>query len=153
MKSSQNIISYLVCIAIALVFGITSLTYDYFVAKIVPLITCGLVILLAVIGILAEVRKQKKAGEPEPKKEVGEEEAKETWPRYARTGIWLVGLFVAIYVFGFLIAIPVFLFAYMMVYKTRWYIALSITVATSAILYTVFVVLLKVGVYKGLIFT
>jgi len=41
----------------------------------------------------------------------------------------------------------------MTVYKTRWYIALSITVATSAILYTVFVVLLKVGVYKGLIFT
>ena len=152
MKSRQNIISYLVCIAIALVFGITSLTYDYFVAKIVPLITCGLVILLAVIGILSEVRKQKKTGEPEPKKEISEEEAKETWPRYARTGIWLVGLFIAVYVFGFLIAVPVFLFTYMTVYKTRWYIALSITVAASAILYTVFVVLLKVSVYKGLIF-
>jgi hypothetical protein len=152
VKAKQNIISYLVCIVIALVFGITSLTYDYFVAKIVPLITCGLVILLAVIGVLTEVRKQKKAGEPEPEKEVSEEEARETWPRYARTGIWLVGLFVAVYIFGFLIAIPVFLFAFMMVYKTRWYVALSITVITSGILYTVFVVLLRVSVYKGLIF-
>jgi hypothetical protein len=152
MKGRQNIISYIVCIAIALVFGITSLTYSYFVAKIVPLITCGLVILLAVIGIMSEVRKQKAPGEPEPKKEVSEEEARETWPRYARTGIWLVGLFVAVYIFGFLISIPVFLFTYMMVYKTRWYVALSITVVTSGILYTVFVVLLKVSVYKGLIF-
>ena len=40
----------------------------------------------------------------------------------------------------------------MLVYKTRWYIALSITVVTSGILYTVFVVLLKVSVFKGLIF-
>ena len=54
MKKKENIISYVVCIVIALVFGITSLTYDYFVAKIVPLITCGLVILLALIGILTE---------------------------------------------------------------------------------------------------
>jgi putative exporter of polyketide antibiotics len=152
MKARQNIISYVVCIAIALVFGITSLTYDYFVAKIVPLITCGLVILLAVIGILTEVRKQKKGGETEPKKEVSEEEARETWPRYARTMAWLVGLFIAIYIFGFLIAVPVFLFTYMLVYKTRWYVALSITVVTSGILYTVFVVLLKVSVFKGLIF-
>jgi len=148
----QNIISYVVCIVIALVFGITALTYDYFVAKIVPLITCGLVILLAVIGILTEVRKQNNSGEAEPKEEVSEDEAKETWPHYARTVIWVVCLFIAVYVFGFLIAIPVFLFAYMMVYKTRWYVALSITVGTSAILYTVFVVLLKVNVYKGLIF-
>jgi hypothetical protein len=152
MTKKENIISYVVCIAIALVFGITSLTYQYFVAKIVPLITCGLVILLAGIGILTEVRKQKRAGEPEPKKVTSDEEARETWPRYARTGIWLVGLFIAIFIFGFLIAIPVFLFAYLMVYKTRWYVALSITVITSGILYAVFVVLLKVSVYKGLIF-
>jgi hypothetical protein len=152
MTKKENIISYVVCIAIALVFGITSLTYQYFVAKIVPLITCGLVILLAGIGILTEVRKQKRAGEPEPKKVTSDEEARETWPRYARTGIWLVGLFIAIFIFGFLIAIPVFLFAYLMIYKTRWYVALSITVITSGILYAVFVVLLKVSVYKGLIF-
>jgi hypothetical protein len=152
MKGKENIISYVVCIVIALVFGITSLTYDYFVAKIVPLITSGLVVLLAVIGILTEVRKQKNAVEPEPKKEVSEEEARETWPRYARTGIWLVGLFIAVYIFGFLIAVPVFLFAYMLVHKTRWYVALTITVVTSGILYAVFVVLLKVSVYKGLIF-
>jgi hypothetical protein len=153
MKKQQNIISYVVCIAIALVFGITSLTYGYFVAKIVPLITCGLVILLAGIGILTEVTKQKKVSDAETEKQVSEEEAKETWPRYARTGIWLIGLFIAVYIFGFLIAVPVFLFVYMLIYKTRWYIALSITVISSAILYTVFVVLLKVSVYKGLIFT
>jgi hypothetical protein len=153
MKRKENIVSYAVCIAIALVFGIISLTYDYFAAKIVPLITCGLIILLAVIGISAELRKRKTAAEAAPEKEVSEEERRETWSRYARTGVWLLGLFAAVYIFGFLIAIPVFLFTYMLVYKTRWYIALSITVGTSAILYTVFVMLLKVSVYGGLIFT
>ena len=156
MKTKQNIVSYIICIVIALVFIGISFGFEYVAAKTIPLIVASLVILLAVIGVIGELIKKNEAGGEEPQKPEEKKEEKngeeETWRKYAQTGLWLLGLFAVIVIFGFLIAVPLFLLSYMIFHKTKWYISLSITVVTSAILYSVFVVLLNMNMYPGLLF-
>lgn len=152
MKTSENISSYIICILIALVFGIISLTYEYTAAKIVPLIVCSVVILLSSTGLTGEILKRKKYSGANQTQSENENKVELSWRRYAIVGAWLIGLLLIIFLFGFYIAVPLFLISYMIVHKTKWHIALSISVVTSIILYTVFIFLLRVHVYQGILF-
>ena len=99
MKTSENISSYIICIVIALVFGIISLTYEYIAAKIVPLIVCSVVILLSSIGLTGEILKRKKTAGANQTQSENENEVEPSWRRYAIVGAWLIGLFLIIFLF------------------------------------------------------
>ncbi len=76
----------------------------------------------------------------------------ESWQQYARVGAWLAGFFLAIYVVGFLAAIFLFMLGYMKTHGTKWLIATIFAIVTTTIVYGLFVALLKVYLYKGLLF-
>ena len=66
---------------------------------------------------------------------------------------WLVGLMAAILLLGYLIAIPGFVFLFLKVRSgERWLTTILVTAATWICVYGVFVVLLKLPIYKGILF-
>ena len=52
MRGGKHVISYVAAIVFSLVYIVLSLRLEYFSAKIVPLIIGGIVIFLAVIGLI-----------------------------------------------------------------------------------------------------
>jgi len=154
MKKRESIYSYIVALAFGLVIVGLSLGMEYFSAKMLPLVISSVVIILAAIGLSREILARGESGTTTAPDETDSGEgAGESWYQYALVGIWLVGLLLAIYLVGFIIAIPLFVLSYMKTHGTKWRSAITFAVLTTAIVYGVFVVALKVYLYEGLLFS
>jgi len=154
MKRKEYVVSYVVVIVLSLAFIGLSLVMEYTQSKILPLIISGIIVLLAAIGLSQEITVRHK---PETTSatdiEEGGEAAGESWLQYARVGAWIVGFFLAVYLLGFIPAIFLFLLSFMKAHGTKWLIATISAVLTTAIVYGLFVTLLKVYLYEGILFS
>lgn len=137
-----------------LVVIIASLRMEYYESKLLPLLISGVVFILAGMGlrneIMAKDGQQTKAIEDETG---GVVETKGGWRGNLVAGAWLVGFFLAIYLIGFVVAIPLFVLAYMKSHGTRWLVAITSAVLTTAFIYGIFEFALKVDLYRGLLFS
>ncbi len=150
MKKSGNFYFLVVVIAVMSWVAATSLGFKRLEAKLLPLLTSGATILLALGGLAVESRKSGKQAE-------GEGEAK-TWTpdqvrRFALIMGWVVGFFFAIYLLGFLMAIPLALLVYMKMQGRPWLPTVTFTVLFSLCIYAVFELALKSDLYSGLLFS
>ena len=67
--------------------------------------------------------------------------------------LWLLCFMILIWITGFIVSIALFLFFYFNYYKIyKWHTNILVSIATSAIVYFIFVNLLNINLYKGLIF-
>ena len=65
---------------------------------------------------------------------------------------WLLFLTAASYLIGFLIAIPLYMFLFLFVYaKESWKTSIGMSIGVFAVIYLVFVKVLNVNLYKGLL--
>ncbi len=133
---------------VAVSYGVTLPTMK---AKLVPIITAGLTIILAGIELIRELRAGYKAkSAAEAGKYAGG--TKHELFGYIKGWGWMALLAVGIYLFGFLIAIPIFVFSYLKLNSRGWLMSAGITVAMELFIYGVFARLLQVDLYPGLIF-
>lgn len=96
---------------------------------------------------LGEIKKKPAPppGERKSPAEIGKKEVNIVW--------WLIGLMGAICVVGYLIAIPAFCFLFLKIRSgERWLAAIIVTAATWVFVYGVFVIVLKLQIYKGFLF-
>jgi len=145
---SYFLIILILIAVVAVSYGVTLPTMK---AKLVPIITAGLTIILAGIELIRELRAGYKA---KPAAEAGKYAGgtKHELFGYIKGWGWMALLAVGIYLFGFLIAIPIFVFAYLKLNSRGWLMSVGITVAMELFIYGVFARLLQVDLYPGLIF-
>lgn len=144
---------FLMAIFIALVvFLLYSLTYDQYKTKFMPVLVSAITLVLTVVALAQEFRKAAKTID-------AHEEQKSEGPKKTDTPLgpflnafgWLVLLIVCVYFLGFLISIPLWVFFYLWRYGHRWWSAGLQGAGAIFIVYLVFVLLLQVDFYPGLI--
>jgi hypothetical protein len=133
-----------------LVFLMYSLTYDGFRTKFMPVLVSAMTLVLTVVALIQEFRgaaktlnKQEEDGEPK-KQDV-------PFSEYLQAFGWIVLLVVSVYVLGFYISIPLWMFFYFWKQGHRWWAAMLQGAGGALIVYLIFVVLLEIHFYPGLI--
>ncbi|MFC2002830.1 tripartite tricarboxylate transporter TctB family protein [Chloroflexota bacterium] len=130
-----------------------SLRMEYFATKLVPVVIGSAVFILAAIGLWRESSAGRKLRATVIEDETGsEEQATGVGHRYLINGAWLVGFVLAIYLLGSVIAISLFVLFYMKWLGTRWFVAITSAVITTAIMYGGFEFAVNIELYRGLIF-
>ena len=72
--------------------------------------------------------------------------------REARTIAWVFGLLTVVFLLGFLAALTIFVFAFVYYYERDLKLAASVTLLNFAVSYVLFVVILQVPFYLGVVF-
>lgn len=154
MKMSGNSYFLMIIMVIMLVVIGLSLGMENIKTKFLPLLIGGTVFVLAAIGLMKEMRAQRKpVARVTRDKTGGMEEDRKGILGYLPIGAWVVGFFLAIYLVGFITAIPLFVLAYMKSHGIRWLVAITSTAVTTAIVYGVFQLALRIDLHPGLIST
>jgi hypothetical protein len=137
---------------VLLVFLVVSLTYDEFRTKFMPVLVSAITLVLTIVALIQEFRGAAKASGIK-EQEAGEIQKKTEAPLsgYLKAFGWFFLLIVSVYILGFFIAIPLWIFFYLWKHGHRWWSALLQGAGAILIAYLVFVVLLQVKFYQGLI--
>ena len=148
--SSYFLIVLLVIAIVALVYG---LTFPTMKAKLVPIVISGIILVLASVELARELMASVKSNqEIEAESEKAEAGTKGELHRYILGFGWMAALAAGIYLVGFLIAVPLFVIAYLKLNSRRWLISIGMAAAMAIFIYGIFVVVLRVDLYPGLIF-
>ena len=145
IKSSSWFLFSILCVMAAVV--VNSLTFKHFESAFLPLVLAGSIIFLGTIELWRELSS---GNETEQVDKIAPLMSKGTG-FYPLMG-WIVGFALSIYVFGYLIAITLFLISFLRSEKFGWNKAIVIALTTTVTIYVLFEVLLRSGLWKGLIF-
>ncbi len=138
---------------IGLFFGSIALTYPSIRTFLFPAAIGFLVFVLAGIELIKDLRKaaiiDQSKGQ-EVGSSLGGENVKPI-KYFAQFG-WMLGLLLGIYLVGFLISVPLFILTYLKVNKRGWLASIVGAAITTLIIYLVFVVVLQVILFPGVLF-
>jgi Tripartite tricarboxylate transporter TctB family len=138
----------------ALFAFVNSLLFARLKIQLVPLIMSGMIIVLAGVELFREIRREPEVEKAKETK-VGEEDlefnTKGQLKDYIIIFCWLIGFFTGIYVVGFVAAIAIFICAYLKWYGHAWLKSIGLAAAATIIIYLVFVILLQLELYRGII--
>lgn len=126
--------------------------YPYLQAKLSVLFAGGLVLILALVQLMRELR-HKEPRTPEPEEDRRDAGHSASAMQYVLEAAWMAGFGLTIYLLGFLIAIPIFTCAYMKSHGTRWSASIITGVLMSVFSYVLFSLVLDMRLYSGEIFT
>lgn len=155
--------SYLlvIIIIVSLIFGGISLTYSSMKMKLLPTIVSGLLLVLAAIELTREILAHRRAPgknqvQPEgaPHATANEEVGLESDGDIRGDMIgfaWLMGMIVGTYLVGLLVSIPLFMLIYLMNHGIGWIKSSVMALATVISIYLIFVKVLQVELFPGII--
>ena len=126
----------------------TAARFPYLQAKLAPMSLSVLVLILAVVQMISEVRSLREEAVQNEKERA---ELGAIRRRYLIEGGWMVGFMAAIYVFGLLVALPAFGIAYTRAHGVKWPLSLTVAGVTTALSYGIFTLFLGVRLYPGLV--
>ena len=154
MKIRGNSYFLMVIMVIMLVAIVISLRMEYRVSKLLPLVIGSSVLVLAAVGLWRDIKGTDRRGTGFSGSDTSSQEmTKKEWHRYLLAGAWVAGFYLAVYLLGLLTAIPLFIFAYMKAHDTRWFVAIAFALISTAFIYGVFEIALRVELYRGLVFS
>ena len=142
------ILGMAVCLAV-------SAGYPFLQAKIMPMIVCGVILVLSVVELARDISRRNKA--PAPKRMVLSDDDEEEVDRetsaaaYLKEGAWMVGFFLIIYGVGFIAGIAAFTTVYAGVKNTKWPVAIGMGVTMAIVSYVLFAYLVNTELYPGII--
>jgi hypothetical protein len=145
----------IVLIVVAAVSFAISAGYPLLQAKIMPMIVCGVIILLAIVQLASEVHGRKSI--PAPRKRAisdddEEEIDQDASPRaYLREAGWMLAFFLIIYAIGFLAGIGAFTALYAGTRRAGWPVALGLGLSMALLSYVLFAYLVNSELYPGII--
>lgn len=148
-KRKENIISYVFVLVFSSWIVVECLRMEYVTSKLLPLIFAGFIAVLAVIGLVKEMRVKEKPDILQDKVAT----TAETWRNYARTGAWMVGFLLSVYLFSLIVAIPLFTLCYTRWHGTKWLPSILFAVSVTVFVYIVFIIVLRVDMSEGLLLT
>ena len=153
LKGSSYFLFFILLVALGGI--IQSLTYQYFEAKLVPLLASSIVFILMAIELVRDIRSKERihkqapeAKAPElPKEPLTSPELRRLAPAMG----WVLGFFLIIYLFSFVVAIPVFISTYLRKHGAGWVMTIASAVILLSLIYVVFDFTLQVHLTRGLI--
>lgn len=145
MRPSSYFLVAIIVLMIALVSW--SLTYPDLETIILPLMFSAVTLVLAIAQIIIENRNVRKKPES-PKDGTDSAPVKES---YAAIAGWLIGLLCGVYVLGLLIATTLFVCLYIKLHGRGWGIAITLALMYLAFSYGLFVLVLRIHLYSGLL--
>jgi hypothetical protein len=123
-------------------------------SKMLPLTYGILILILATIVLMQELKGEKGTKLTVAEGETGEaEKYKDYWRGYLIAGAWVVGFFFTIYLLGIILATLLFIASYLKTHGVRWLTVILCTILTPAIMYFLFEYFLELTLYRGLLFT
>jgi len=140
------IVAVVMAAAVKVAFG-----YPYLQAKLSVLFAGGLVLVLALVQLMREIRR-KEPPTDKPGADQKEAERGASAMQYGLEATWMAGFGLTIYLLGFIIAIPLFTCAYMKSHGTRWATSIITAVLMVAFCYGIFSLVLDMKLYPGEIF-
>jgi len=145
MKGRSNLYSYVVALAIMILFLVLIIKLEYPVAQYMPYLAVGIGLLATVIGLARTILLKE---ELVADGSMGEEEGLQGWRRHM-VFIWLAVVGVTFAVFGIVIGAGLFVGSYMKFYGARWWVALTFAIIAPAFIYLLFKVALGLYLYNG----
>lgn len=151
LNGSMYFLMAVILIMVAVI--IESSQWESIQTKMLPLSYGILILILAAIAFIQELKRKKITKLSASKENEGKtEEPKEGWRGYLISGAWVIGFFLAIYLFGIILATVVFIASYMKSHGVRWLTIVLSSILTPAIMYALFEYLLGIILYRGLIY-
>lgn len=152
MKEKGSIYFLSVIMVIMVMVVVVSLRMEQFASKLLPIIISGVVFILAAIGLRREIFQQDKPGVNGMDEEtVKGEKVTGELRSYLVSWAWVIGFVLAIYLLGFIIAIPLLIISYMKSHGTSWLTAGFFAVVTTALIYSLFALALRIELYRGIL--
>ena len=154
MKNEENALMILL---LAIMLGMTVLSFRFSSgSRMLPMISgiCSSLILLFLIVMTFSSRVASWYGRFE-KKALSTDEKMTVEERKKEVSIvaWFVGGTILIYVVGFILSIPAFLFLFLKWRgKETWMVSILVPVVVTAVVYFVFMWVLSVPLYEGVLF-
>lgn len=147
MLNIQVIIPAVVALVMIAVITIAS-GYPYLQAKLSFIFFGGIVLVLALVQLLRELRSAKRmTNAPKVEHEVLKRSASPAL--YGIESAWMVGFAFTIYLLGFTIALPLYICAYMKSHGAPWLASIMTRVFMSVFCYVIFVLILDMQLYQG----
>jgi hypothetical protein len=148
-------------IIVSLIFGGFSLTYSSMKMKLLPMIVSGLLLVLAAIELTREILAHKRA----PGKNQAQAEGAYHVTANEEVGLesdgdirgdlvgfaWLMGMIIGTYLLGLLVSIPLFMLIYLINHGIGWIKSSVMAVVTVISTYLIFVKVLQVELFQGII--
>ncbi len=150
MKKNANFYFLVSLIAVMSWVVITSLGFKRLEAQLLPILTSGIIILLAAGGLFVEILNNRKQTTDEGENDLWNSERSR---RFVAIMGWVMGFFFAVYVLGFLAAIPLSVLLYLKMRGRPWRTAITFAALLTISVYLVFELGLKSDLYKGLLFS
>ena len=119
-----------------------------------PLIVMGFAILILIKELAGEILSRRRLLSPDHTDKAAQTETvpKETVVEFLKILGWIAGLGILIWLFGFLAAFPLFIFVYIKIKGEHWLWAAVVSFGFWIMVYVGFGLLLKLPLYKGLLF-
>lgn len=153
MKPRGVSYSYIVLIPMMSAVIVAAHSMEYFTSKLLPMLIAALILLLAAIGLVREVRQGVRPGRGTPAKAPGGGEDSPGWSGYLPMSGWILGFLAGIYLLGFVAAVLILVFSYLKVHGMRAPTCVLYALAATAVTYALFGVALKIHLYPGLLRT
>ena len=120
--------------------------YEYFQARLAPMLVGSVIIILCISELIKDLR----AKPADPAKESVKVGTRDEFRGYQKEAGWMVGFFLGIYLVGFLVAIAAFTAVYAKVHKARWTTSIILGVLTAGLSYFLFSYLVETELYPGI---
>jgi hypothetical protein len=149
-----GVLALIVLMVLAAISLISAATYPYLQAKIMPMLVCGIMLLLCSFELTREIRGTRKSG---PAKKLLSEDEKEdkgeaiAFRSFLSEGSWMVAFFLAIYLLGFIAGIAVFTACYAGMRRTRWPVAIGLGISMAVLSFVLFSFTTDTELYPGFI--
>ncbi|MFC1815009.1 tripartite tricarboxylate transporter TctB family protein [Thermodesulfobacteriota bacterium] len=152
MRARGNFYFLLFFLVTMVVAVIMSLGFDYIEAKLLPLLTSSVILLLTITELVTEVLHGRAQTVTNEEAQLKVKSDRETWQFASALG-WIIGLLLGVYVVGFLVVIPLFTFSYLKVHGRHWRTSVSFAGIVTIALYLIFELGLRSNLFRGLIFS
>lgn len=153
MKSKKDIYAYAFTLLLGIAVFANSFNFVYTSSKMLPLIVSGAMVIMSLAGLIRAVVKYRApaAEAAGPREERKGREGRSLVP-YLRSSAWMVGLLVGVWLVGFIPSMFVMILAYLKTHQAKWLTSIITAALTTGVIYGLFVFLLDVELFEGILF-
>ncbi len=142
--------SLIVVIAVMLIAIGSSLSLEFFASKLLPILIGTVVLILALIALVVEIKEAPRLGAPASGGETEFEGGTAAEVRiFLAMAAWIFGLALSIYLVGFIISAFLFVGAYMKRHGSSWFSVILTAGLFTGVIHVVFNLALKTDLYNG----
>ncbi len=137
---------------LSLIFIVVALTWPFLEDRLLWIMVNSVFLVMVVAQLLKDIRSRNKGAAPAAIEAGKDTNSKVKMKRFGFAMGWLRGFLLITYLIGFLLSIPLFSFSYVKVHGVGWLKSVVFAILLVAVLYIIFVIGLRVELYRGLLF-